>query len=354
MGRASGCTGSRRSSRNSVEFLIAGARPAKIYVNSEFSSALCTKTPQLRHHAVTGTVPYALHRARCGCDFCKAPQSHRKSRGDIVSNFRIICVAVLTAPVLFLLAVAAHAQNAPADASGKSYLAGLRPPHESHKAIAKTSRGVEATTKTTKKTAHKPTAKTTRTAAKRPPSIATSPSAHARARTATKLTSRLEWPQVDPAADPAAAEDRRMPETALQFTADDASPNAAATSPRVTAAAKAPTPKTVTEERNSVAPAAPIDQLAAGDQVPATSKVVQIERFQASAPDTARVEAPPQTQTLAAASIVEDRQTKPDDKRAFGSSIAPTLAMLAGAISAALVGCWLFGFGSARGIKLGA
>jgi hypothetical protein len=106
--------------------------------------------------------------------------------------------------------------------------------------------------------------------------------------------------------------------------------------------------------RNSVAPAAPIDQLAAGDQVPATSKVVQIERFQASAPDTARVEAPPQTQTLAAASIVEDRQTKPDDKRAFGSSIAPTLAMLAGAISAALVGCWLFGFGSARGIKLGA
>jgi hypothetical protein len=272
-----------------------------------------------------------------------------------VSNFRIICVAALTAPLFILLADAALAQNAPADASGKHYLAGLRPPHERPKVAAhlKTSQATntatksanKTATKTANKTAHKATAKNTRPAITRAPVVASSTHAHAR----TKLTSRLTWPQIDPAVDPAVAEDRRMPETALQFTGDDASSNVTApNSPRVTAT-KAP-PKTVTEERTIVAPA---DQPAAGDQPPPTSKIVQVEHFQAAPQDVARVEAPPQTQTLAAASVVEDGQPKADHKRAFGSAIAPALAMLAGAISAALVGCWLFGHGSSRGIKLG-
>jgi hypothetical protein len=277
-----------------------------------------------------------------------------------VSNFRIICVGALTASLFIFLADAAPAQNTPADASGKPYLAGLRPPHERPKVAAHsktnqvtntatksanktaTKSANKTATKTANKTAHKATAKNTQPAITRAPAVASSTRAHAR----TKLTSsRLTWPQVDPAV----AEDRRMPETALQFIGDDVSSNVAApTSPRVTAT-KAP-PKTVTEERTIVAPA---DQPAAGDQPPPTSKIVQVEHFQTPPQDVARVEAPPQTQTLAAASVVEDGQPKADHKRAFGSAIAPTLAMLAGAISAALVGCWLFGFGSSRGIKLG-
>jgi hypothetical protein len=291
------------------------------------------------------------------CDFCKAQQSHTKWREDIVSNFRIICVAVLTAPLFILMADAAPAQSASTDASGKPYLAGLRPPHEHPKVAAhpKTNQATNTATKsankmankTANKTAHKATAKNARSAITRAPAVASSIHTHAR----TKLTSRIAWPQVNSTADPATAEDRRMPETALQFTGDDASSNVAApNSPRV-AATKAPPAKAVAEERTIVAPA---DQPAAGNQPPLTNKIVQVERFQAPPQDVARVDAPPQNQTLAAASVVEDSQPKPDHKRAFGSAIAPTLAMLAGAISAALVGCWLFGFGSSRGIKLGA
>jgi hypothetical protein len=270
-----------------------------------------------------------------------------------VSNFRIICVAALTAPLFILMADATPAQNAPTDASGKPYLAGLRPPHERTNLAAhpKTNQATntpnksanKAANKTANKTTHKTTTKNARSTVARAPTVASSTHAHAR----TKLTSRLTWPQVDPAA----AEDRHLPETALQFTGDDASSNVAtANSPRV-AATKAPPTKAVTEERTIVAP---IDQPAAGNQPPPTNKIVQVERFQAPPQDVARVDAPPQSQTLAAASVVEDSQPKPENKRAFDSSIARTLAMLAGAISAALVGCWLFGFGSSRGIKLGA
>jgi hypothetical protein len=280
--------------------------------------------------------------------FGKARQIHCKPRRIIVSKFRIICVAVLTASVPVLCTGSATAQNAtPAAQASTPYLAGLRPPHEAHKTIAKTRPAVDAAKRTSSKTnnkmTQKPAAKITR---------------HARTRPAPTSTARIVWPQVDPAF----AEDRRVPDTALQFAADDsksnqaqpnqaqpnqaqskqAEPSAVSPAARLAAAPKSPPPKA--QDHAFIAPAAN-DQTAAGDQPP--------EHSQPAAQEIARVEAPTQIETLAAASVAQDPRPTPADKRSSGSSLAPTLAMLAGAISAALFGSWLFGFGSARRIKVG-
>lgn len=93
---------------------------------------------------------------------------------------------------------------------------------------------------------------------------------------------------------------------------------------------------------NAIAPVA-------ADQSPATSTVVQAEPFEPPAQSIEQAAAP---QSQSNAPAIEDSAPKPRSKA--GSSVAQTLVMLAGAISAALVGCWIFGFGSARRIKLGA
>jgi hypothetical protein len=77
--------------------------------------------------------------------------------------------------------------------------------------------------------------------------------------------------------------------------------------------------------------------------------VAQAERFEAPAQNIEQASAP---QSQSNAPAIDDSAPKPRSKA--GSSVAQTLVMLAGAISAALVGCWMFGFGSARRIRLGA
>jgi hypothetical protein len=272
---------------------------------------------------------------------------------DIVSTFRIICVAALTASPLVLFADVfadvATAQSArPADQTGKPYLAGLRPPHASHKA---THGKIDRDPKLASKKSQKPAAKVTNKIAK--PSIkhaavsTTHSTTHARGRGRTKLTSRIDWPQVDPIT----GEDRSMPPTALQFTADDtkASPSVTTTPAAKSApAVKASPPKPPGEERNVVAPLG-VDQSLPAD------KVNEAERFDASAPEIEQAAAP---QSQPNAPAVEDSAARPQSikpPRRTGSSVAQTLVMLAGAISAALVGCWVFGFGSSssRGIRLG-
>src|SRR5262249_20319043 len=165
-------------------------------------------------------------------------------------------------------------------------------------------------------------------------------------RSGTKA-SRIDWPQVDPVT----GEDRSVPPTALQFTADDTKLNETSSSVAATPALKAAAaakasqaspPRPAGDERNAIAPVA-------ADQSLATSTVVQAEPFEPPAQSIEQAAAP---QSQSNAPAIEDSAPKPRSKA--GSSVAQTLVMLAGAISAALVGCWIFGFGSARRIKLGA
>jgi hypothetical protein len=312
------------------------------------------------------------------CDFCEAKfcKSHAIAFAvaeDIVSNFRIICVAALTAPLFIALSGAATAQTAPAGQSGSAsrYLAGLRPPHEHQKSthpnanrLANT--GAKTSSKTNAKLGAKPATKPAETAGKATAKTATNTkrarlatahstahsTVHAPHRMADKIAARIGWPR----ADSVAAEDRReeradagaMPQTALQFAADDTRPNAqssaqskpvAASAPKPSAVGKAPTPQAAAPDDGQVV--APV-MASAASEPPATSKVVQLERF-----------APPQSQSLSAALVIEDNQaTRADHNPRSGSSTAQALTMLAGAISAALAGWWIFGFGSARRIKV--
>jgi hypothetical protein len=269
---------------------------------------------------------------------------------DIVSNFRIICVAGLTASLVVLFADAAAAQSAtPTDQTGRPYLAGLRPPHEAHKAAHVSANHVNANhanakndqvSKSASKKSQKPAAKIAKPSTKH----AANSTTHARGRSSAK-TSRIDWPQVDSVT----GEDRSVPPTALQFTADDTKLNETSSSVTSTPAPKAATaakgsqpspPGPAGDERNAVAPVA-------ADQSLATSTVVQAERFEPPAQNIEQAAAP-QSQNAPA---IEDSAPKPRSKA--GSSVAQTLVMFAGAISAALVGCWIFGFGSNRGIRLG-
>ena len=270
---------------------------------------------------------------------------------DIVSNFRIMCVAGLTALLFVLFADAAAAQSAtPTDRTGKPYLAGLRPPHEPHKTAHVNAKNDQANKPASKKS-QKAAAKVANKIAKPGTKHAANSTTRARGRSGTK-TSRIDWPQVDPAG----GEDRSVPPTALQFTADDTklndtklnetSSNVTATpAPKAAAAAKASQaspPRPAGDDRNAVAPVA-------ADQPIATSTVAQAERFEAPAQNIEQALAP---QSQSNAPAIDDNAPKPRSKA--GSSVAQTLVMLAGAISAALVGCWMFGFGSARRIRLGA
>jgi hypothetical protein len=274
---------------------------------------------------------------------------------DIVSNFRIICVAALTAPLVALLADAAAAQGAaaPTDQNGRPYLAGLRPPHEPRKAVpAKTN----LTPKLASKKSQKKTTQTNKTAApstKHVSNVAANsttraPIKHARARSAAKLTARTEWPQVDPIT----GEDRGMPPTALQFSADNAKPNEISSGATATPAAKAAAAKASPGKPAANDEAKVVEPLVAPlDQSTATSNAVQAERFDTLAQNIEQA-APPQSEARSNVPVVEDSAPKP--QRKSGSPLAQTLVMLAGAISAALVGCWMFGFGSRRAIRLDA
>jgi hypothetical protein len=305
--------------------------------------------------------------------FCKSHAIAFAVAEEIVSNFRIICVAALTAPLFIALAGAVAAQTTPAGQSGSTsrYLAGLRPPHEHQKSThPNASRVANTGAKTSSKTSAKPaktagkaTAKATAANTERA-RLATAHSTahstaystaystvHARHRTTDKIAARIDWPR----ADSVAAVDRReeradagaMPQTALQFAADDAQLNAQSNAQSNAVAASAPKPSVKAPAPQAAAPndghtTAPAVAPAASEP-PATTKVVQLERFEAPSP----------SQSLSAASVSEDNlPNREDHNPRSDSSTAQAVAMLAGAISAALMGWWIFGFGSARGIKV--
>jgi len=266
-----------------------------------------------------------------------------------VSNFRTICVAALAAPLLLLITDAAAAQNATAaDQSGK-VLAGLRPPHEHHKA---------ATAKTgPAKPHHDAATKVARKPAKRRSVVAASSTAEVPRRVAKHLNSRIANSRIVnsritwPSAEPAAAEESSTPQTALQFATEDTASNAPpAPATAIATTAKAKT--VATDERKDSA---------AVDMRPTASKLVQTERFEAPAASQISSQAssempsqaarpassPAPTQTLIAAPA---RQEMTPANRA--SSTASILVTFAGAITAGLVGWLMLGFGSARAIRV--
>jgi hypothetical protein len=250
-----------------------------------------------------------------------------------VSSFRLICTAALTAATVGFVAGAAAAQSATAtDQSGKPYLAGLHPPHEQHKpAQVKTSHASAR---------HKATTKSAETATKRQRIATAKSKAHRPARLADKINSRVAWPS----AEPAAADERATAATVLQFTTEDSERDPAAvrrpTTPVPTSStAKTAPPTTIaaTDERNNA------DSVV--DAPPATSTLVQTERFAAPAPSQMRVIAPAPTEPVTA--------TPPKEQSpAHGSSsTAQMLATLGGAITACIVGWLMIGLGSGRTIK---
>jgi hypothetical protein len=279
-----------------------------------------------------------------------------ESAEDIVSDFRTICVAALASPLL-LIAGAAIAQSV-TDQSGKP-LAGLRPPHEHHKlAPAKTGPA---------KSQHNATAKVARKPAKRRSIVAASSTAEVPRRVAKNLNSHIansriansrvtNLPITWPSAQPAAAEETSTPQTALQFTTEDIASNAVPATSTVTA----PTAKTktvATDERKDSA---------AIDMRPTASKLVQTERFEAPAASQTSNQAPSETLSQMpsrapsqtsnqAPSQTPDapppRQEMTPASR-VSSSTTSILVTLAGAITAGLVGWLMFGFGSARTIRV--
>ncbi len=277
-----------------------------------------------------------------------------------MSNFRTICVAALAAPLLLLITDAAVAQNATAAGQSGKVLAGLRPPHEHHKvATAKTGPAKphhDAATKVARKPAKRrsvvaasSTAEVPRRVAKHLNShIANSHIVNSRIANSRITNSPITWPSVEPAA----AEETSTPQTALQFATEDTASNAApATATVTTTTAKAKT--VATDERKDSA---------AVDMRPTASKLVQTERFEAPAASQISSQAssempsqaarpassPAPTQTLIAAPA---RQEMTPANRA--SSTASILVTFAGAITAGLVGWLMFGFRSARTIRVG-
>ena len=280
-----------------------------------------------------------------------------------MSNFRTIWVAALAAPLLLLIADAAVAQNATAGDQSGRVLAGLRPPHEHHKvATARTGPA---------KSQHEPVTKVARKPAKRRPAVAASSTTEVPRRAATNLNSHIAnshtvnsriansrvtnspitWPSVERAA----AEETSTPPTALQFATEDTASNAVTATTTVTATPAKAKPAATDERKDS----------GTVDMRPTASKLVQTERFEAppasqilsqapsempsqklsQIPSQAASPAPTQTPIAAPA-----RQEITPANRA--SSAASILATLAGAITAGLVGWLMFGFGSARTIRV--
>jgi hypothetical protein len=275
-----------------------------------------------------------------------------------VSNFRTIWVAALAAPLLLLITDAAAAQNATAaDQSGK-ILAGLRPPHEHHKvATAKTGPS---------KSHHDAATKMARKPAKRRSVVAASSTAEVPRRVANHLNSHvanshvvnsrvtnssITWPSVEPAA----AEETSTLPTALQFATEDTASNAVPATTAVTATTGKAKAVAADERKDS----------GTVDMRPA-SKLVQTERFEAPAASQILSQAPSEmpnqkpnqaaspasspapTQTLIAPPA---RQEITPANRA-SSTASSILVTLAGAIAAGLVGWLMFGFGSARAIRV--
>lgn len=264
-----------------------------------------------------------------------------------MSSFRLICIVALTAAMAGFVAGTATAQNATAtDHSGKTYLAGLHPPHEQLKPVHATSH-VSAQ--------HKPPTKIARPETKRRPMAGANPKAHRPARLADKINARIAWPSVElPATD-----ERTTSETVLQFATEDTEPAPAAaprptvprptvpTSPPAAAKTAPPAKLAATEKRNSVDSVAVDQPPPAVDKPPPTaSTLVQTERLEAPASSQMRVIVPAPIETPVTAPTPED----PLPTRS-SSATAQMLATLAGAISAGIVGWFIFGFGSVRTIK---
>jgi hypothetical protein len=254
-----------------------------------------------------------------------------------VSSFRLICIAALTAAVAGFVAGTAAAQNATTtDQSGKTYLAGLHPPHEQLKP-----KPVHATNRVSAQ--HKPPTKVARPETKRRSMVGANPKAHRPARLADKINSRVAWPSVEPPA----TDERTTSEIVLQFATEDTEP-APAVAPRPTvstqlpAAAKTAPPAKLaaTDERNSV------DSVAVDKPPPTANTLVQTERFEAPASNQMRVIVPAPIETPVTAPTPENPPPTQSS-----SPTAQMLATLAGAISAGIVGWFIFGFGSFRTIK---
>jgi hypothetical protein len=267
-----------------------------------------------------------------------------------VSNFRTICVAALTAPV-FLIAGAAVAQNA-TDQSGKP-LAGLRPPHEHHTlAHAKTGPA---------KSQHNPTARVARRTANKTAKQRSIVAASSTVGTPRRVVNpHVTWPSVEHTA----AEETSMPQTALQFAPEDTASNAVATTTTVTTTT-AKTKTVATDERKDSGTV---------DLRPTTRKLVQTQRFEAPAasqtssqapsetlsqmPSQMPSQAPSQASNQALGQVPSQtpvapplRQEMTPASRASSSTIS-ILVTLAGAIAAGLCGWLMFGFGSARKIRV--
>ena len=284
---------------------------------------------------------------------------------NIVSSFRLIRIAALASPALIFITDVALAQSmAAVDQSGKPYLAGLKPPRmhhgPGHLKTSQASAEHTATTKVAQPTKkHRPivTADTTGhdsavhgstahgSAANS--SAAHGSAAHGRKHLADTINSRVSWPSVEPAA----PEERTVPQTALQFVTEDTdSKSAAPTRPTSnvtppTTAAKAP----AINESRTVDPSISVDSLT--NATPSTaSRLVQTERIEA--PDVPVAPAPNQMPVVAPAPD-QAPVTAPHSDQAparAGSSTAQMAATLAGAIAACIVAFVMFGFG-ARTIK---
>jgi hypothetical protein len=269
--------------------------------------------------------------------------------GGIVSSFRRICIAALTAAMVVLVVGAAAAQSA-TEQAGKAYLAGLRPPHQHSKG---------AQVKTTRlESPHKPTAKSTQQAAK-PTVTAKSKTHHRPVRLADKINSRVAWPSVEPSA----ADQPATPESVLQFATEDATPTSATSAPAASgpatparatsAAAAAPRvtmPAPVTSAPQTAAPVniATGDERDSADPIAAdksqtTTTVVPTDRFEAPAPRQMRVIAPALSEAPGVPSAPSDQSPARS-----GSSMAQMLATLAGAIAACIAAFLIFAFGSTR------
>lgn len=288
-----------------------------------------------------------------------------------MSSFRLIRIAALASPAFIFITEVALAQSmAAVDQSGKPYLAGLKPPHmhhgPGHLKTSQASTEHTATTKVAQPTKkHRPIVTADATGhdsgvhgsaahgsaahgsaahgSTAHGSAAHGSAAHGRKHLADTINSRVSWPSVEPAA----PEERTVPQTALQFVTEDTDSKAAApTRPTSnvtppTTAAKAP----AINESRTVDPSISVDSLT--NATPSTaSRLVQTERIEA--PDVPVAPGPSQMPVVAPASD-QAPVTAPHNDQAparAGSSTAQMAATLAGAIAACIVAFVMFGFGA--------
>ena len=249
-----------------------------------------------------------------------------------MSNFRLICITALSTMAMMAAAGAAAAQPAtPAEQSGKPYLAGLRPPHD-HRGPAhpKTSQ---------LGTQHTPIAKSARVATRRR-AVTAKVNLHRPVRLADKINSRVAWPSVKPPA----ADERDASDTVLQFATEETVPipapalHPATSAPASTIKPVSPAAIAATDERK-------VDSDITGT-TPSASAPVQTERFEAPVTGQMRVIMPAtNAEPLAAPAPLDQPPPR-------GSLItAQTLATLAGASAAGIIGWLMIGLGPFRTIR---